>query len=138
MNVATAEYMPMIDDPNVISQAAQAGQTAISSTGVGPVTIGGVVGALIAGVLYLKKYLSGESVNTAANAAQTELINLLRAQLEKESARADKAETERAKAYADIEGLKDQIYELNVQVRTLKGQVATLGVTGSTGTGSPT
>lgn len=92
--------------------------------------LGGSIGAIGVGFLALRQYLSSNSVSTAANAAQTDLITLLRQQIEIERTRADKAEAERDKALDQISALKDQVFELTRQVQTLQGQINSMpGVT---------
>lgn len=93
--------------------------------------IGGVIVAVVTSLLALRKYLSGESVSLAANAAQTELINLLRTQIENERNRADKAETERDKAETErnnamtqMSAFKAQIDDLTQEVKQLRRQIA--------------
>lgn len=64
--------------------------------------------------------ISSDSVSSAANAAQTELINLLRDQIKTERKRADDAEAERDKAVESILQLKEQIETLTDEVRDLR------------------
>lgn len=86
-------------------------------------SMGIVIATCVTGFLALRKWLSNESVNTAANAAQTELINLLRQQIETERARADKAETARDLAIQQISALKEQVDTLTDQVQALRKQL---------------
>lgn len=93
----------------------------------GPVA--GVFGVIIAiittSLLALRKYLSSESVNTSANAAQTDLINLLRQQIVIEHTRADAAEKARDEAIAQITDLKLKVEQLTVEVQALRKASAT-------------
>ncbi|HWV45506.1 MAG TPA: hypothetical protein VN039_05685 [Nitrospira sp.] len=119
--MATAEAL-MIDDPSaVLPQIPASGWL-------------GMVGAVIVGgVLWLRRFLSNDSVINSANAAQTEIINLLRDQLAKESERADKAEAARNAAMQTIQQLEQKITDLTLKVSSLEQTVkaqnpATAGV----------
>jgi uncharacterized membrane protein YccC len=82
--------------------------------------------AVVAGLLWLRRFLSSDRAGRAATDAQAELINLLREQITQERARANAAETSRDAAYQQIGALRTQVYDLTDQVRALKAQVAAL------------
>lgn len=109
--MATAEAL-MIDDP---------------TAGLPQIPVGGWLGVAFAiitgGVLWLRRFLSNDSVINSANAAQTEIINLLRDQLSKESERADKAEASRDEAMQLISQLKQQVSDLTLKVASLERTV---------------
>jgi chromosome segregation ATPase len=91
-------------------------------TGTG--TFAGAVTVIAAGLLWLRSYLSGSAVTQVANAAQVELVNMLREQLVQERARADAAESARNEAVTQIGELRNQVAQLSLQVQGLKTQLA--------------
>lgn len=97
-----------------------ASQNWLSGAGI----FGGILVAITTSLLALRKYLSNESVQTAANSAQTDLINLLREQIKIERTRADQAEAARDQAIAQITELKTKVDQLTAEVQALRKQSA--------------
>lgn len=95
----------------------------LQSLGSNGGTLGIIVASLVGGVLWLRRFLSSDNVTNAANAAQTDLINMLRDQIDKERARADKAEQARDTAMTQIAQLQVQIEQLKSEVILLQKQV---------------
>jgi hypothetical protein len=92
-------------------------------------TIAGGIASIGAGFLLLRKYLSSDSVERAGNEGLLQIIELLRAQVDREQARADAAVKARDDAIDQITQLRQQVAELTTQVQNLRKQVGDTGVT---------
>lgn len=101
------------------------------STGILSILGTGVAG-IAAGFLLLRKYLSGDSVERAGNAAQLQIIEMLQAQVNQERARADAAVLARDQAVEQIGQLRAQVAQLSMQVESLKTQVMASGAVQNT------
>lgn len=91
-------------------------------TGLIGVIATGIAG-LGAGLLLLRRYLSGDSVERAGNEAQLQIIQMLQDQVKQERARADAASSARDEAIQQIGLLRQQVAQLSTQVEGLKAQM---------------
>ena len=95
--------------------------------------IGGVLGAIGAGFLFLRQFLSGAAAERANDSGQIAAIDVWRqlaesaqAQAVSERVRADQFAKERNEAIALIGELKAQVSELTRQVDALNNQIAAM------------
>lgn len=89
---------------------------------------GGALGALVAavggGLLWLRKFLSRDAADRAADGAEKDIIDILRQQLQLERERSDKLVTSLDAANEQIGQLRAQVAELSAQVRGLQSQLS--------------
>lgn len=93
------------------------------STGI----FGAALAAIIAGVLWLRRFLSGDAVDRKGDGAQIGVISMLNTQitmlnqqLAGEQARNEKLQAALDNASTQIASLRSQILELTLQVQTLQ------------------
>lgn len=95
-----------------------------------PGGLGGLIGvagaAIVASVLWLRRFFSKDSVDRSADAAYRSLIDDLRAQITLERTRNQELRESRDAAIAQIDGLRQQVSDLSDQVAKLQRQIATM------------
>jgi predicted ArsR family transcriptional regulator len=88
----------------------------------------GAVATIAGGFIYLRKTLSSDSVERAGNDGLLQIIELLRAQVDREAARADAAVAARDDAVTQIGLLRNQVTQLSAQVENLQKLLSAAGV----------
>lgn len=97
----------------------------LSGGGVGG-WLGAVAAAVVGGGLMLRRWLSSDAVNRAADEARVEVIQMLTEQLAAANARADMFARERNDAIREVGDLKTQVALLTAQVRQMQAQLERL------------
>lgn len=95
--------------------------------------IGGLLGVIAAGVIFLRQYLSGAAASRASDAGQIEALQVykdlnadLRAQLTEVNSRADRFAAERNAAIEALGGLRGQVQEMTRQLEEQGRELAAL------------
>lgn len=95
-----------------------------------PGGIGGAIGVagtvIVAALVWLRRFLSSDSVNRSADTAYRALIDDLRAQVTMERTRNQELRESRDAAIKQIDGLKEQVSALSEQVSKLQRQLESM------------
>lgn len=100
------------------------------STGGWAATIAGLVTVISGGLLWLRKWLSGDAVSRAGDGAQLVVIQMLRDELDRSNARNDQLAKALDDSHAQIGELRRQVADLTEEVHGLRLQVRNLGSDG--------
>lgn len=104
----------------------------------GQILAGGAValGSLGTAAVAFRNWLVSSNTGIAGDQAQLDVITMLRQQVDSERARADAAVAARDEAMDAMRGMKEEIANLSMQVKTMQTQLATVAKNTSL-TGTP-